>query len=90
MEDNVYEAYLDYESFINEPEIAQLIDEFKQDVQTYVCGFRVKSFTSKNILGSTDLVLVPEFANLLRQQLSSSVIEGEIKKLTLVNNSARA
>lgn len=57
----------------------------KQDVQKHCCGFLIQGFTSKNLLGSTDLILVPEFVNLLRRGLPVSKIEREEKKLKLVD-----
>jgi hypothetical protein len=81
-----YDDFLEekYGDLAKEPRIAQLLNEFKQDVQKHECGFLIRGYKSRSIFGETYLVLIPEFVDSLRQLLPVSSIEKEARRFKLV------
>jgi hypothetical protein len=84
--DNRYSDYeeKEYSKLFQKVEFANLLKDFKIDLEKFTCGFWIKEHTSKKLVPETPtLVLVPEFLDSLKNQLPIEIVKKELDEFHL-------
>jgi hypothetical protein len=84
--DNVYNTSEEeeYRRLLQKAEFASLLQDFKKDLEKFVCGFWIKEHSSKKLeVKPPTLFLLPEFLNSLKEQLPAEIVETEMNEFRL-------
>lgn len=85
---NIYYSYNEeeYSNLLRKKELTTFLENFKKDVEKFICGFWVNEHTSKRaIVEPPALILLQDFVDLLKEKVLVEIVDREISEFELVN-----